>query len=66
MKFRFQAETPLGMLIVYLNNIYLLFDYLTEQRKQEAEKIRLKYPERIPVMKPKPNLEIFITIIKKN
>ncbi len=48
MKFRFKEETPAGMLIVYLNNIYL---NLIDQRKQEAEKIRVKYPERIPVIK---------------
>jgi hypothetical protein len=50
MKFRFKEETPAGRLynvffLQLMNHILCLL----EQRKQEAEKIRVKYPERIPV-----------------
>ena len=48
MKFRFKEETPAGRILVFLFSL-LINNIFIEQRKQEAEKIRVKYPERIPV-----------------
>jgi hypothetical protein len=48
MKFRFKEDTPAGRCILY-SQIMVPILYFIEQRKQEAEKIRVKYPERIPV-----------------
>jgi len=48
MKFRFKEDTPAGRCILY-SRIMVPILYFIEQRKQEAEKIRVKYPERIPV-----------------
>jgi hypothetical protein len=46
MNFRFKEEISAGRLFVI---ILFKYRYFLVQRKQEAEKIRQKYPERIPV-----------------
>ena len=42
-----RIKTTAGMLL--LIDFVIIFYLFIEQRKQEAEKIRVKYPERIPV-----------------
>ena len=50
MKFRFKEETPAGKIPFHMFHGFWLSLSYVEQRKQEAEKIRVKYPERIPVV----------------
>jgi hypothetical protein len=55
MKFRFREENNLGKYQINSNfEMILIYKFhprlfLLEQRKAEAEKIRTKYPDRIPV-----------------
>ena len=51
MRSKFKDEHPFGEFLAVIHLIYLTFICGKEKRKAEAERIRQKYPDRIPVRK---------------
>jgi len=49
MRSKFKDEHPFGEPCICSSLISLIYRTFTEKRKAEAERIRQKYPDRIPV-----------------
>ncbi|KAG8217426.1 autophagy-related protein 8 precursor [Butyriboletus roseoflavus] len=64
MRSKFKDEHPFGMLCSS-PAVRVLIHVATEKRKQEAERIRQKYPDRIPVICEKADRTDIPTIDKK-